>query len=171
MPDKEHRHGEGAETCIDCHIIHIMVNACTACHKEVREETDLVTVRESKGDYDGDGDKKEGIASEIKTLHDKLYAALQAYAKEVSKPIAYDSHGYPYFFLDTNDNGKADKKEALYKNKYNVFTPRPLRAVYNYQFAAKDRGAFTQNPTYVIQRLRDSLADLGNVAMDRMARP
>ena len=89
------------------------------------------------------------------------------FAKKVSKPIAYDAPG----FLDTNDNGKADKKEALYKNKYNVFTPRPLRAVYNYQFAAKDRGAFTQNPTYVIQRLRDSLADLGNVAMDRMARP
>jgi len=96
-----------------------MVNACTACHKEVREEKDLVTVRESKGDFDGDG----------------------------------------------------NKKEVLYKNKYNVFTPRPLRAVYNYQFVAKDPGAFTQNPTYVIQLLRDSLADLGNVAMDGMVRP
>ncbi len=63
------------------------------------------------------------------------------------------------------------RKKALYKNKYNVSTPRLLRAVYNYQFVAKDRGAFTQNPTDVIQRLRDSLADLGNVAMDRMARP
>jgi len=50
------------------------------------------------------------------------------------------------------------------------FTPRLLKATYNYQFSVKDHGAFAHNGKYVIQVLHDSLADLG-VYMTGMVRP
>jgi cytochrome c7-like protein len=171
-------HDEGAETCMDCHNPHttkISADNCSVCHREVREEKDFVNVRESKGDYDGDGDVKEGIAMEINFLHEALYSAIQSYAKDVAgSPIGYDAHNYPYFLNDSNGNGKIDEDEAKRANGYKSWTPRLLKAAYNYQFVAKDPGAYTHNPRYIIQLLHDSLADLGSkttVAMDGFARP
>lgn len=171
-------HDEGAETCIDCHNPHttkVRAEDCSFCHREVRDEKDFVNVRESKGDYDGDGDVKEGIAMEVNSLHEALYNAILSYAKDVAgSPIGYDAHNYPYFLSDTNGNGKIDEEEVKRSNGYKAWTPRLLKAAYNYQFVAKDPGAYTHNPSYIIQLLHDSLADLGTkttVAMDGMARP
>ena len=52
--------------------------------------------------------------------------------------------------LRHNGDGKADKDEAKYPNRYKAWTPRLLRAAYNYQFVTKDPGAFAHNPTYAI---------------------
>ena len=47
-------------------------------------------------DYNGNGDVKEGIATEIKGLQDILYSSIQAYANEVAKtPIVYDRGDQP----------------------------------------------------------------------------
>jgi len=62
-------------------------------------------------------------------------------------PIVYAAN-YPYFFDDAGA-------------RYTSFTPRLLNAAYNYQFVAKDPGAFAHNPDYVIQVLYDGLEDLG----------
>ena len=81
---------------------------------------------------------------------------------------------YPYFFIDNNDNGIADKDEAKFPNKYNAWTPRLLKAAYNYQFVTKDPGAFAHNPTYTLQILYDSIADLGakvRVDLSKAKRP
>ena len=171
-------HDDGAETCIDCHNPHttkIDPDNCTFCHREVRTEEDFKLVRESKGDYDGDGDTREGIAAEIEALHGVLYEAIQSYAKGVAgAPIAYDAHNYPYFLSDTNGNGQIDEDEAKRDNGYKAWTPRLLKAAYNYQFVAKDPGAYTHNPRYILQLLYDSLESLGSkttVAMDEMSRP
>lgn len=89
-------------------------------------------------------------------------------------PTAYDAHAYPYFFNDTNANGKADAGEARYPNRYNAWTPRLLKAAYNYQYSLKDPGVYAHNPLYVIQTLHDSLADLATkveVDMAGMVRP
>ena len=44
----------------------------------------------TKDDLDGDKDVKEGVAGELATMEEKLFAAIQAYAKDVVKtPIAY----------------------------------------------------------------------------------
>jgi hypothetical protein len=111
----------------------------------------------------------------VETLRNRLYAAITAYAKSVAKKdIVYDSHAHPYFYGDTNGDGKPDKDEVQPANRYNAWTPRLLKAAYNYQFVTKDPGAYAHNPTYTLQILYDSLADLGaktSVDLARAKRP
>ncbi len=167
--DARFAHVEGFQTCVECHDPHslqVRVEACTTCHPNVTTVEDLKNVRMegSTKDYDGDGDVKEGIASEIQGLQAMLYQAIQAYAKEVSKTaIAYNPAAYPYFFVDANGNGQVDQEEANPQNQYNAWTPRLLRAAYNYQTSMKDPGAFVHGGKYIIQLLYDSIEDLNTV--------
>ena len=68
--------------------------------------------------------------------------------------------------------GRQGRGEA---NRYTKWTPRLLRAAYNYQYAQKDPGLFAHNPDYAAQFLYDSLEDLaaGGVKVDMtgMVRP
>lgn len=159
-------HVKGVSACVDCHDSHtlkVKVELCSTCHKEVRTEEDFRRIRMegSLVDYDGDGNIREGLADEIAGLQELLYQAIQAYARDVArKPIVYDAHTYPYFFVDLNGNGVADPDEAKPGNKYNAWTPRLLRAAYNYQVSQKDPGAFAHGGKYVIQLLYDSIEDL-----------
>ena len=168
-------HVETFDTCTECHSAHkleVKAESCATCHAGAE---DAHTIRMSETDFDGDGDIEEGLAGEIETLHTALYAAMQDYAATViGTPVIYDSHAYPYFFIDTNGNGEVDPGEGIYPNSYATWTPRLLRAAYNYQYAAKDPGAFAHNGPYVIQALYDSIADLGtavSVDMAGMVRP
>jgi hypothetical protein len=126
-------------------------------------------------DYDGDGDMSEGIADPIMTLHARLGEAIALYAAEVIEtPIIYASGSYPYFFTDTDADGAVSDGEAAFPNRYQSWTPRLLRAAYNYQFVAQDSGAYTHNPHYALQLLYDSLADLGmavDVDVSALTRP
>ena len=56
-------------------------------------------------------------------------------------------------------------------NKYAAWTPRLLKAAYNYQFVATDPGAYAHNAPYVLQRLHDSLADLAGGEAEGVTRP
>jgi hypothetical protein len=156
-------HVEGFDTCIECHSAHnlaVQAAACEGCHAGAEE--DIESIRIAETDFDGDGDAGEGLAGEIETIHEALYAAIQAYANDTAgTPIVYDAHAYPYWFIDTNENGEADPDEANYGNQYNAWTPTLLQAAYNYQYAAKDPGAFAHNGTYIIQVLYDSLENIG----------
>jgi hypothetical protein len=165
-------------TCAECHDAHaleVKVEGCGMCHQGVETADDLHDIRLMAGDYDGDGDTDEGVAGEIEGLHEALYEAIQEYASEVAETaIVYDSHTYPYFFTDTNENGEADADEANYGNRYSTWTPRLLTAAYNYQYAAKDPGAYAHNPAYIAQALYDSLEDLSEAIeldMGDMTRP
>jgi hypothetical protein len=40
--------------------------------------------------------------------------------------------------MDTNANGVVDPEEAVRENAFTGWTPRLLRAAYNYQWASKD---------------------------------
>ena len=62
--------------------------------------------------------------------------------------------------LITNGNFEADKDEAKFPNRYNAWTPRLLKAAYNYQFVTKEPGAYAHNAPYALQILYDSLSDL-----------
>jgi hypothetical protein len=128
-----------------------------------------------KIDRDGNGNINEGVAQELDHLRAMLLVAIQDYAKTVAgKAVAYDPHNYPYFFNDLNGNGKADKDEAKFPNRYKSWTPRLMKAAYNYQFVTKDPGAFAHNPTYATELLHDSLADLGakvKVDLSKAKRP
>ncbi len=161
--------------CHETHTVAIKVNDCAACHREVADKASLHKIRVSNVDYDGNGDVSEGLAQEIDHLRERLLAAIMAYAKTVAgKPIAYKIDVYPYFFVDTNANGVADEDEAKFRNRYKSWSPRLLKAAYNYQFVIKDPGTFAHNPTYGIELLYDSLNDLGakvNVDLAKAKRP
>jgi hypothetical protein len=150
-------HVGGFENCTDCHDAHeleINVDTCSTCHAGIE---DVHAIRMDPTDYDGDG-ADEGIAGEIETIHEALYAAIQAYAADtVGTPIEYDSHAYPYWFTADGE-------------RYGTWSPRLLRAAYNYQYGAKDPGAFAHNAKYIIQVLYDSLDDIGG-DVSGMTRP
>jgi hypothetical protein len=178
--DKEYAgrnmHAPGFQTCTECHSTHeleLQFDKCVTCHAGAETPQDI---RLSANDLDGDKDLKEGANAEIMALEEELYAAIQAYAEDVvEKPIAYTPDSNPYFFNDTNGNGEADEDEVNSDNRYSSFTPRLLRAAYNYQYVQKDPGAFAHNPKYIGQILYDSLEDLsaGGVEVDMtgMTRP
>ncbi len=173
--DVEFTHVQGIDTCIDCHDQHsleVRVEVCAACHPGVQTSEDLRNIRMpgSTPDYDGDGDDLEGIAAEIETLQTALYAAIQAYAANAGNPIAYDSHSHPYFFKDTDGNGQVDPNEATRANSYAPWTPRLLKAAYNYQVSQKDDCAFAHNAKYMIQLLFDSIEDLDPAAVANLTR-
>ena len=172
------KHTEELQTCTDCHSPHglgITPQACSPCHLNVVDQDDLIDIRQAAtGDYDGDGDTTEGVAGEISTLHEALYKAIQDYAAATTEaPIIY-ADAYPYFFTDTNGDGEADPDEANFGNRYITWTPRLLKAAYNYQFVGKDHGGYAHNPDYLVQLLYDSIEDLGEKVttdMSGMARP
>ena len=133
--------------CQDCHDVHALepkVESCETCH----DTTDPTAIRENDVDYDGDGDVTEGIKGEIDTLTEALFAQIQTYAEGNGAAISYDAHVYPYF---SGADGKS----------YTSWTPRLLKAAFNYQYVQKDPGAYVHNPKFVIQFLIDSIEDLG----------
>jgi len=168
-------HGDGeAAQCRDCHSTHrleVRVNECSECHEEVEGPENLLDIRYTLTDFDGNGDDEEGLYYEIENMSGMLFEGIQAYAAEtVGTPIAYDSHAYPYFFIDGNANGVVDPEEAVRENGFTAWTPRLLRAAYNYQWASKDPGSFAHNGMYIIQTLYDSLEDIG-VDVSALTRP
>lgn len=167
--DANFAHVEGFETCTECHNPHTLqvdIEACATCHVGVETVEDLRDIRMegSLMDYDGDGDTEEGIYYELVGLKDTLYANIQAYAAEVAgTPIVYSSEAHPYWFIDTNENGEADADEINSGNRFASWTPRLLRAAYNYQTSKKDPGNYVHGGKYIIQLLYDSIADLNTV--------
>jgi len=162
--DARFAHVEGYNACMTCHDPHsleIKLDNCNTCHTGI---TDPKNIRYygSFVDYDGDGNTTEGIYYEIPDFQTKLYAAIQAYARQMGNPIIYDSHSHPYWFIDTNDNGEVDEGEDV---DYESFTGRLLKATYNYQVSLKDPGAFAHGGKYIIQLLYDSIEDL-NAALN-----
>ena len=147
------------DSCVECHDTHaleVVAENCADCHDGVTTIESLMDIRESEVDFDGDGDVEEGIAGEIATMADVLYVAMQDYtaANPDLGAIVYDSHAYPYFFVDTDGDGAGDEN-------YGTWTPNLLRAAYNYQYVQKDPGAFAHNGQYVLQFLYDSIAAVG----------
>jgi hypothetical protein len=135
--------------CKDCHDVHKLepkFEACATCHGDTKPEN--IRFNTDTTDWDGDGNVTEGIKGEIDTLAEALYAAIQSYAESHGSAITYDPAVYPYFL---GEDGAG----------YAAWTPRLLRAAYNYQYVQKDPGAFVHNPKYVIQFLYDSIKDLG----------
>ena len=168
-------HGDGdMNQCQDCHSVHaleVKTEDCAECHEEIEDGAALQDIRYTLTDFDGDGDDEEGLYYEIDTMLTDLYAAIQAYAADtLGTPLAYDPHAYPYFFVDGNANGVVDPEEAVRDNGFSGWTPRLLRAAYNYQWASKDPGSFAHNGQYILQTLYDSIEDLG-VDVSAMTRP
>ncbi len=164
--DWKNDHVAGYDTCIGCHDQHsleVKVEQCAECHEGVTSTEDLKNVRmiSSTSDYDGDGDVAEGMFYEIEGLRNTLYTTLQSYATEVAGTgIVYDPATYPYFLADADGDGAADKGENDAPVGYSTWTPRLLKAAYNYQLSVKDPGNHAHGNKYVVQLLHDSIEDL-----------
>ncbi len=164
--DVKNAHVDMANSCVGCHDQHsleLKLDTCAVCHGEDAQSAEsLRDIREpsSAMDYDGDGDKEEGVYYEIAGLQEALLKSLNTYASEVNGDgLVYTPAAYPYWFVDADANGEADQKDG--KNiGYSNWTPRLLKAAYNYQTSLKDPGAFAHGGKYIIELLYDSMEDL-----------
>lgn len=157
-------HVPNVSTCTGCHQPHtgeVKIDRCGGCHDGINTVADLANIRMStRGDFDGNG-KEEGLAREIANLQDQLYTAIQTYSANVGgTPIAFTKAAFPYWYADTNRNGRIDPEEMKMANKYTAYTPRLLQAVFNYTFSVRDPGGAYHNGRYVLQLLYDSLESL-----------
>lgn len=149
------------------------LNTCTGCHDphsgKLQEEKCGQCHRGHRG-----GEEKAHAVDEYKH---ELYAAIQQYARNVGgTSIAFTPDAYPYWYADSNGNGKIDADELRPDNSYKAYTPRLMQAVYNYSFALRDPGAGYHNGRYALQLLYDSLESLAQsgkagVSMRDKARP
>ncbi len=165
------KHVPKYQNCTDCHDPHslnINTDECATCHSVVTGWATLRDIREAgRPDFDSDGNSTEGIYYEIETLHEMLLKAIQTYAKDVlDQPIVY-SH-YPYWMNDTNGNGIADPDEVNFGNSYKAWTPRLVKATFNYHLVGHSAGFFAHNPRYAIQVLYDTIEDLASVSTFKM---
>ncbi|MCA9835936.1 MAG: cytochrome c3 family protein [Trueperaceae bacterium] len=156
-------HDEDFAQCTSCHTTHgltVKFDSCNECHEPINRFSDLQTIREYETDWDGDGNNTEGVFGEIATMESNLLKAMQTYSMNITgQSIGYDSHSYPYFFVDADGDGLISEEEL--SGRFNSWTPSLLRAAYNYQYVSKDPGSYVHNPHYIMQVLYDSLEDLG----------
>jgi len=149
------------DTCIECHDPHSTFrnpDECSPCHLGVVNEADLRQIRTSGVDYDGDGNTEEPIREEMVSFRETLYAAIQAYGDEVvGQPITYDPVAFPYFYAGSGG------EELTFDDAYDSWTPRLVKAAYNYHYSWADGGAYVHNAEYVMQLLYDSAEDLSEV--------
>lgn len=153
--------GFECKSCHDVHALDVKVETCAGCHGGSSDPTDPDTYRIDATDWDGDGDTTEGVKSEIASFGERLYAGLQAYAKDKGTPLVYDSHSYPYFFVDADENGEPDANAEGGLVGYNAWTPNSLKSAYNYQYWQKDPGNFAHNAKFMLQILYDSIENVG----------
>lgn len=138
-------------TCTDCHDPHsleVEVSSCVRCHGT----DDPRAIRTSAGDHDGDGERETGIHAEIAALSATLLDAIETYSTEVTPAAIAYSANYPYFMVAEGEENAG--------SPFASWTPRLLRAAYNYKFVTSDPGAYAHNPHYAIQLLHDSITDL-----------
>ncbi len=166
--DDRFRHVEGLDTCVGCHDPHSLVvrtERCAECHQgatNVETARNIRMMSSVAQDYDGDGNTSEGIFYEIAGLRERLLAAIQAYTKADSElgAICYLATTSPFWFKDTDGDGTCSTAEATFGNRFASWTPRLVRAGYNYYLSVRDQAAFAHNAKYMIQLLFDATADL-----------
>jgi hypothetical protein len=61
-------------------------------------------------------------------------------------------------------DGVLSKEEAVPANAYKSFTPRLMRAAFNYQFSLKEPAGYVHNGNYILQLLHDSIMDISTAA-------
>jgi hypothetical protein len=162
-PDKSYSgrflHAKPVATCASCHDPHsleIAQETCLTCH----ESGDPDDIRIARQSYDGSGDLNKGIKADIQANAERLMGMMMDYAAQVAgKPMVYDGGSYPYFFADANGDGLADQNEGR-AVAYDAWTPRLVRATYNWNFVKADPGVHAHNPVYALELLYDSIEDL-----------
>lgn len=152
-------HARPVASCVSCHDPHslqVAEETCLTCHEQSRPRD----IRISRQSHDGSGDLSRGIHADITANAARLHGLLGEYAAQIAgKPLVHDGQRHPYFFADANGDGRADQVEGR-PLPYDAWTPRLLKAAYNWKFVASDPGIFAHNPHYALELLYDSAEDL-----------
>lgn len=159
-------HARPVSTCNSCHEPHtleIEFEPCLTCHQANTPQD----IRISRQSYSGTGDTSVGIRADIQSNADFLLDSVKAYARNVAaSPMVYDGTRYPYFFSDGNGDEVIDQIDGQ-PVAYNAWTPRSLRAAYNWKLVTADPGNYVHNPYYMLELLYDSIEDLsGPLGLD-----
>ena len=152
--DGKFEHPAPYNTCNGCHNPHTLeldVKECATCHEGVAKVEDLAKIRMpgSLMDYDGDGDAKEGVAVEMAGLQEKLLTAITGVRQGSRQGRHRLRCGHLPLLLRRQERQRQARRgrEGLSA----AWTPRLLKAAYNYQVASKDPGTFAHNAKYIIQ--------------------
>lgn len=152
-------HAKPVEACASCHDPHsleVAEETCLTCHASGT----AADIRISRISFDGSGDLKKGIRQDIAENARRLKGMLEDYARTVAGvPMLYDPARHPYFFADSNGDGVADLADGK-PVPYAAWTPRLLKAAYNWKFVGSDKGIHVHNPHYALELLHDSMEDL-----------
>lgn len=152
-------HARPVATCASCHDPHslkVAEETCLTCHTTAN----AADIRIARVSFDGSGDLRKGIAQDIAAKSRRLMEILEDYAATVAGlPLHYDGSRHPYFFADANGDGVADQADGR-PVAYTAWTPRMLKAAYNWKFVASDKGIHVHNPHYALELLHDSMEDL-----------
>ena len=152
-------HARPVASCNSCHEPHtleVQFEPCLTCHQADSPQE----IRISRQSYDGSGDTGVGIRSDIQANARRLLTMIEDYSRDVvAVPVIYDGNRYPYFFTDANGDGEIDMAEGR-PVAYGSWTPRSLRAAYNWKLVTADPGNYAHNPAYALELLYDSIADL-----------
>ncbi len=150
-------------SCHEPHSLEVAAEPCLTCHLN----GEPAEIRISRVSYDGSGDLSKGIRADIDANAGLLQSMIEDYAAQVAgTPMIYDGQSYPYFFADANGDGAIDQAEGA-AVAYNAWTPRLLKAAYNWKFVTADPGVHVHNPHYALELLYDSVEDLsGPVGVD-----
>src|SRR5690606_34405623 len=121
---------------------------------------DSTDIRISRISFDGSGDRRKGIRQDISANAARLMVMVEEYARDVAGvPLHFDSGRHPYFFADVNGDGVADQVDGK-PVPYAPWTPRMLKAAYNWKFVGSDGGIHVHNPHYALELLYDSMENL-----------
>lgn len=154
-------HARPVETCASCHDPHglkVAQETCLTCHAS----GEAANIRISRVSFDGSGDTRKGIRQDISANAARLLEMIEQYAAKVAQaPIHYDGSRHPYFFADANGDGVADQADGK-PLAYAAWTPRLLKAAYNWKFVGSDKGIHVHNPHYALELLHDSMEDLAS---------
>lgn len=152
-------HARPVETCASCHDPHSLTVAeqtCLTCHAS----GNAADIRIARVSFDGSGDTRKGIRQDIAANAARLLGLIEDYAAQVvGVPVHYDGSRHPYFFADANADGVADQADGR-PVPYASWTPRMLKAAYNWKFVGSDKGIHVHNPHYALELLYDSMEDL-----------
>jgi hypothetical protein len=143
-------------SCHEPHNLSVAEETCLGCHATGKSQA----IRISRQSYDGSGNLQQGIHADIAANRERLFALIAEYARDVAgTPVIYEAGRYPYFFADHNADGLPDERDGE-AAAYTSWTPRLLRAAYNWKFVGADAGIHVHNPHYALQLLYDSAEDI-----------
>ncbi len=149
--DLSHPGGTDCMVCHDQHSTEFRLDArCNTCHPSFESLEDV---------------RAWGNADVLDAKKAQLYSVIRQYAADNTTEDADNNtkekacivqSGSSGWYLDNNCNGVRDTGD----NTYNKFTPRLLRACYNYLVYVKDPGIFAHNSSYAAAFLDASINDI-----------